>query len=341
MFFYDHRPKLTTHFDRVIHWSRNPELGILTRLSHVSLRDGPVYLNSGVQAVSLSRLIPYLQIPSLRKLYVRNLCDRSRLNLPKDLVSSLTHIDFEEPQEILPNLPRLLQRCPILISFTLEQGRPYDRHCSSGHNFLDVSQLYDPLQRSRPSIRHLHIAFADNGRHTWQDTATPAPSFFGALFDFPSLHTVHMRWSNLIPFHGKSANDPTVPLWTLLPSSLQNLYIENCLMQCSLVLANQLECLITYLRDSRLPLQRLFLQFAYEECKSGQACQTCTKRWPKSRDMELEPAWEGRLRGIKERLCALGVSFQVVERGACVTFPLDHAIRHKWYYSQSGKLYYD
>ncbi|PYI22783.1 hypothetical protein BO99DRAFT_467151 [Aspergillus violaceofuscus CBS 115571] len=329
----------TTHFDRVIHWARKPELGVLTRLSQVSLRDGPVWHNEGaIEAVPLKRMLPYLRIPSLRTLYVRNPCNGSLpRKLLRDLVpisSSLTHIDLEGPHDDLSNLPQFLEWCPNLESFAVEMDQPW--HWRS---WVDVSQLYRPLQKSRSSLRHLHVAFAGDGRQITQDAESPRPTFFGDLSVFPNLHTVHLRWSNLLPFYGSRALEPAQPLRTLLPRSLQNLYIEDCLMQGAWALGDELEGLLQYRREERgLPaLQRLFCQFVHHEGHSrGVPAPSREEKAP-----EPDLAWEGRLRGLQEDLGALGVSLRVIKRGASVPFPPDRALRHNWPLCENGEYYND
>ena len=108
--------KCSVHFERVIHWASNPRLGILTHLKHVLLADGPYLLELGQteSAIPLKRLIPYIRIPSLRKLYVHNACDRTQFDMPSDSVLRLTHLDLLASTDGLPNLSHLLERCPKL-----------------------------------------------------------------------------------------------------------------------------------------------------------------------------------------------------------------------------------
>ncbi|OJJ98254.1 hypothetical protein ASPACDRAFT_61784 [Aspergillus aculeatus ATCC 16872] len=292
----------TTHSERVIQWAKNPELGILTRLARVSLRDGPVWhCDGGIEAVPLKRMLPYLRIPSVRKLYI---CNPGDSPLPRKLrhdpavALSLTHLDLEGPHDTLSSLPRLLKWCPHLESLTIEVDQ-----CWGWRGWIDVSQLYRPLQRSRSSLRHLSIALARHGLETPQDAEHPSPVFFGDLTAFPILHTVRMRWANLLPFfHSTHALQPATPLRTLLPRSLQSLFIEDCLMQASWALAEELDDLLMYRRDEDgLPsLQRLFLQFAPTERHSaGRDALSSSSSSKKKKDPDPHLfAWENRLCGL-------------------------------------------
>jgi hypothetical protein len=117
--------RLTVYLGRVIHWARNPKLGILTRLTRLYVREGPVWQGmGGVEEISLDRLIPYLMIPSLRSLHVLRLTERPGPALPEKVLP-LTHINFQAINENrqgvyqpLKSAPRLLSLCPSLESFT-------------------------------------------------------------------------------------------------------------------------------------------------------------------------------------------------------------------------------
>ncbi|OOF90904.1 hypothetical protein ASPCADRAFT_178571 [Aspergillus carbonarius ITEM 5010] len=335
--------KNSVHFERVIQWASNPKLGILTHLTHISLTNGPPFWESGtaVNAVPLNRLVPYLRIPSLRKFYVVNPCDRSSFNMPKnrDLVLPLTHLDLEAPNERLPNLPRLLERCPNLQSFTLEKGELHSEHA---HNYLDYSLLYQPLRHSRFSLRHLNMTYWSD--RTWQDAEIPTPAFFGSLAEFPNLQTVHMRWSNLMPFLGKAAYDPSTPLRELLPRSLQHLYIDDCLIQCSLSLCGELESLVVHFFETVPLLKMLYLRYAAKEQAPGQGCINCVGgHWSTWRKMIPNPITDGRLLDLQEKFRALDVDFRIIEREAIerearVPFPGDGSIRKTWPWGKSGKI---
>ncbi|PYI14733.1 hypothetical protein BO99DRAFT_449339 [Aspergillus violaceofuscus CBS 115571] len=313
----------TTHFDRVIYWVRNPVLGILPRLSHVFLRDGPAWWDKGAtNAVPLRRLLPYLYIPSLCSLYIRNPCNSS---LPRQLLREqililllLMHIYLQGPSDALLNLPQFFEWCPNLKSFV----------------------LYCPLQRSRASLRYLYVAFAGVARKVEQNVESPRPTFYGNLLGFLNLYMVYMQWSSLLPFHSNCVLEPAKPLRALLPPSLQHLYIEDCLMQASWALASELEDLLQFRREEcGLPaLQRLFCQFVPKERHHNREVAASST---KQDAPEPDPAWEVRLRGMQEGFRALGVSLRVIGRGASVSFPPDRALRHKWPRSENGEYWDD
>ncbi|GLA57487.1 hypothetical protein AtubIFM55763_000857 [Aspergillus tubingensis] len=321
--------KSSVHFERVIHWASNPRLGILTHLKHVLLADGPNLLELGQteSAIPLKRLIPYLRIPSLRKLYVHNACDRTQFDMPSDLVLPLTHLDLLASTDGLPNLSRLLERCPKLQSFTLELGDWGDNHT---HDYLNHSHLYQPLQQSQSSLHHLNLTFLSD--LTEQDAENPTPIFFGRLTGFPNLQTVHIRWGNLLPFVGKGSYNPSIPLQEVLPRSLQHLYIDDCLIQSSWALCCELENLVVHISETVPVLKTLYLRYAVREQAPGQGCIKCTLgHWSNYRMMEADPIIDARLLELQGRFRASGVEFRVIGPGAtAVSFPQDGAIRKKW-----------
>lgn len=273
----------------------------------------------------LNRLIPFLRIPSLRKFYVKNACDRSRFMMPRDLILPLTHLHFQAPSGRLPNLRYLLEGCPYLQSFTLEQDDDWEGDHT--HDYLNFSTLYQPLLRSRSSLRHLNITF--QSYRTWQDAEIPTPAFFGSLAEFPNLQSVHIRWSNLF--------DPVTPLRDLLPCSLRHLYIEDCLIQCSSLMCSELESLLIYLYETVPSLETLYLRYAAKEQAPGQGCIHCVS-WSTWRKMEPDPIIESRLLELQQKSYVLGVNFRVINQEAKVHFPQDESIRKKWSRGRRGKI---
>ncbi|GAT24767.1 similar to An12g01780 [Aspergillus luchuensis] len=92
--------------------------------------------------------------------------------MPKDLPTvQITHLDFECPDTALPSLPHLLNRCSALESFTLQQQ---GWHEYESQYWQDLRQLYQSLQSSRFSLRHLSLTF--NDWNVRQDAKTPTPS---------------------------------------------------------------------------------------------------------------------------------------------------------------------
>ncbi|PWY93147.1 hypothetical protein BO94DRAFT_554692 [Aspergillus sclerotioniger CBS 115572] len=303
----------SVHFEWVIHWASMPRLGILPKLSHVSLIHGPAPWTIGTvgKGVALHRLIPFLRIPSMRELYVINPGDRVPLKLPKDVMFPVKHLDIAWPQEPLRNLPRLVERCPELESFTLEQDYWHDE---TTHSLLDLSRLYQPLRVSRSSIRHLNLTF--NGIRAWQDAEMPRPTFLGTLSDFSNLDSVHMRWSDLLPFRGQAAYHPITSLSELLPSSLRHLHINDCLVQCMLALSCTL-------------LRRVNIRFAMFVQQTGHGCLHCLMHhwrpsWP-----HQEIAAGTRLYRLHRDFNAFGVSLFICPAAMCVPFARDYAIRKK------------
>ncbi|GLA37636.1 hypothetical protein AnigIFM63309_004586 [Aspergillus niger] len=321
--------KNSVHFERVIQWASNPKLGILTYLKHISLRDGPDFweYRTSVGAVPMNRLLPYLRIPSLRKLYVHNVCDRSRFHMPKSLVLPLTHLDLMANDDDLPNLPSLLERCPSLQSFTLEVG---DGTVNHTHQYLNHSRLYQPLRRSQSSLRYLNLIFLSD--RTWQDAEIPSPVFFGSLTEFRNLQTIHMRWSSLLPFLGSGSYDPEKSLRELLPCSLQYLFIHDCLIQSSLALCRELETLEIHYFEAVPLLKALYLEYAVREQAPGQGCMKCVSgHWSNYRMMETDPVIDRRLLDLQGKFRTLGVDFRIIKPGVTAKpFPLDGAIRTKW-----------
>ncbi|PYI06900.1 hypothetical protein BO78DRAFT_460921 [Aspergillus sclerotiicarbonarius CBS 121057] len=304
--FYDHTQKLTVHFDRVIQWAANPKLGILKHLTHLSLRPAPIEQGiDGVEAIPLRRLIPFLKIPSLRYLQVREVIEHGRPTLPDHITSSLAHLRLEQIDEKLSYMPQFLSMCPRLESFSWKQFRLHSK--DSEHYYLNTARFYAPLQRSRDTLRRL--------KFIWQDVEFPRPNFFGSV-----LETIHMRLSDLVLFH-EGTHIPIIPLWELLPQSLKFLYIEDCLIQSSPMLCDELESLAAHLFPNCLLLQKVYIQYALQEQEPGQKCNCMpNRRFPKAVG-KAEPVIEERLIALKTRFLDLGVEFRVIDRGDTVPFP--------------------
>ncbi|PYI34931.1 hypothetical protein BP00DRAFT_462853 [Aspergillus indologenus CBS 114.80] len=326
--------KNSVHFDRVIHWARDPRLGILARLSHVSLASGPVSVlyRYAEQPVPFRRLITFLRIPSLHELHVRTPCDEPRLALQIGSHLPLTHLDLEQTIAVFPSLPWLLKSCSRLELFTLEVNKWHTRNC---HTFPELALLYHHLRRFQSSLRHLNLTFASVGRLLWQEAESPQPSFFGSLREFSNFETVHMRWGNPLPFDGKGAYKSTTPLWEILPQSLRHLFIADYLVYCLQPLCAELESLSLQISDSVPLLRSLYVQFAFAEQESGQRCIKCIDEWVPRRFLELESKGRAQLLDLQIKFGALGVDFRVVEKDEKVPFVQDHAIRKTWFLSEA------
>ncbi|RAK95276.1 F-box protein [Aspergillus ibericus CBS 121593] len=325
-------PKNSPHLEQVIEWARHPKLGVLTQLKHISLKNGPCLweCEHAVNAVPLTRLLPFLRIPSLRKLYVKNPCDRSPPSVSQDLSTiPLTHLDFEAPEEGLPNLPRLLERCTDLQSFTLQQNGWSDKY---SHCWQDLPRVYRSLQRSRFSIRHLNVTFRDCC--LWQDPKTPTPVFFGPLSDFPRLESVHIRWGNLLPFLENRAHTPVTPLWELLPSSLRHLFIDHCLLACSSALYTELKTLLIHYPTHVPFLRTLYLRLAKEREEAG-STPNDPSTW---RPISPDPTTHDRLHALREDFRALSIDFRIFQSDEDVNFGQEYYIRKKWPWGQHGKI---
>ncbi|PWY88962.1 hypothetical protein BO70DRAFT_417850 [Aspergillus heteromorphus CBS 117.55] len=323
--FYDASRRLTTNVDRVIHWAQNPRLGILTRLTDVRLRFGPIYQGmGGFEAILIHRLLPYLKIPSLRRFFV---CDPIESTTPTTAMAMqltekaaslpLTHLRLQPVGEPLTSLPYLLSMFSGLESFTLIQDDHGSQYCRSGnghHDLLDTSSFYAPLLRFQHSLRNLHITFARDIR-IWQAPTLPRPSFLGSLRDFSVLETIRMRWADLVPFdeHG-SQGAPLVPLRSLLPPALRSLFIDDCLVHSLTVLCSELGDLAGSLPGGPCPrLERLDIRSAYREQEPG-GCLWCSPN-PASPVKSVQGAdaiLEERLIPLKERFREVGVHFRVV-----------------------------
>ncbi|KAF3401658.1 hypothetical protein F1880_010069 [Penicillium rolfsii] len=327
--------KTSVHFERVIQWASNPSLGVLTRLSHVSLTNGPAFWETGtaVNAMPLHRLIPFLRIPSLRKLYVKDACDRLRLKLPRDLAPQLTHLDLEAPKGRLPNLPGLLERCTSLQSFTIDKAEWGDGH---GHDRIGFSSIYQPLLGSKHSLRHLNITF--RSFRSWDDAEIPWPVFFGSLVEFPNLQSVHMHCGNLLIVLESAIPGAPSSLRELLPRSLEHFFLEDCLIQNSWLLCKELEKLLIHFSETVPLLKTLYLRYAAREQVFGQGYIDCARHWSKWRLMEPDPVLDSRLLDLQDRFRGLGVDFQVIKPDVPVKFPQDSVIRKKWLWETSGRL---
>ncbi|PYH67821.1 F-box protein [Aspergillus vadensis CBS 113365] len=324
-------PRRSPHFERVIEWASHPELEILTKLRHISLTNGPCIWESelSVDAVPLTRLLPFLRIPSLRKLYVSNPCDLSPLSIPNGLSTALlTHLDFECPDTALPSLPHLLNRCSALESFTLQQQ---GWHEYESQYWQDLPQLYQSLQSSRFSLRHLSLTFSDwNVR---QDAKTPTPVFFGSLSNFLRLETVCMRWGNLLQFTEHGSMKPVAPLWQVLPCSLSHLFIDHCLLQCSSALYTELKSLITHCPTHVPSLRKLYLRFASREQDPSTSADGV-----RAKILTPDPTTRDRLLALELDFEPLKVDFRIFQGDAIVPFGQEFYIRKKWPCGYLGQL---
>lgn len=324
-------PRRSPHFERVIAWASHPKLGVLTKLRHISLTNGPCIWESklSVDAVPLTRLLPFLRIPSLRKLYVLNPCDRSPLSIPKDLSTiPLTHLDFECPNRALPSLPHLLKRCSALKSFTLQQ-QGWHEHQSK--YWQDLPQIYQSLQNSRFSLRHLSLTFSD--WNVQQDAKTPTPVFFGDLSDFLRLETVCMRWGNLLQFTEDQILTPVTPLWQLLPCSLNHLLIDHCLLQCSSALYTELMTLISHCPTHVPSLRKLYLRFASSEQDPSSSADGI-----RAKVIAPDPATHERLLALRRDFDVLNVDFRIFQGDEKVPFGEEYYIRKQWPCGYLGRL---
>ncbi|RHZ46506.1 hypothetical protein CDV55_100743 [Aspergillus turcosus] len=324
---YEPHWRLTVYLDRVIHWARDPKLGILTRLTDLYLRDGPVDVGEGAEeAIPLDRIVPYLRIPSLRGLHVLNLSERPERALPeKDL--PLTHINVQGIHfhrgvySSGESVPKLLSMCSRLQSFTWRSRMFYVDHAyPSTHDFMNPCSLYAPLRRSRETLRELNIAMEGHpdDEDTRQNAQVPRPRFLGSLSDFSVLETINMRLSNLMHFH-EQTHIPITPLWELLPRSLRTLYIRDCLVQSSSMLCRELETLAAHVPTDFPHLQKLGIYFAFKELEPGPGCWSCIGHRPKAIEGTDYVVDDG-IELLKGRFRKLNVDFQVMPRGRALPF---------------------
>ncbi|KAF7159474.1 hypothetical protein CNMCM5623_004812 [Aspergillus felis] len=329
---YEPHWRLTVYLDRVIHWARDPKLGILTRLTHLYVRDGPVNQGEGgEEAIPLDRIMPYLRIPSLRNLHVVNLSERpGRALLEKDL--PLTHINVQGIHfhrgiySSGESVPKLLSMCSRLQSFTWRSGlTDIDHAYPSTHDFMNPCSLYAPLRRSRETLRELSIALEGRpgDEDTQQNVQLPRPRFLGSLSDFPVLETINMRLSNLMHFHERT-HVPITHLWEVLPRSLRILYIRDCLVQSSSMLCHELEALAARVSPGFPRLQTLGIQFAFQELEPGLGCWSCVGHQPKA-IVETDCVIDDGIELLKGKFRELNVNFQVMPRGQALPFSsLEH-----------------
>lgn len=324
---YEPHWRLTVYLDRVMRWARDPKLGILTRLTHLYVRDGPVDQGEGAEeAVPLDRIMPYLRIPSLRGLHVVNLSERPERALP-DNDLPLIHINVQGiyfRQGVYSSgesVPKLLSICSRLQSFTWRSHSTYLDHAyPSTHDFMNPCALYAPLRRSRETLRELNIAMEQHHgeEDTSQNAQVPRPRFLGSLSDFPVLETINMRLSNLMHFHERT-HIPITPLWEVLPRSLRTLYIRDCLVQSSFMLCHELETLATRVPTDFPHLQKLGIHFAFQELEPGPGCWSCIRRTPK-RIEETDYVVDDGIELLKGRFRKVNVDFQVMPRGQALPF---------------------
>ncbi|GFN18831.1 G-protein alpha subunit family protein [Aspergillus tubingensis] len=301
-------PAPTPHFDEVISWAANPESGILTRLTHLTLEESQARFDYKPPGISVIRLIPFLEISSLRHIRVTRIADQNEQALPRKFNSKVTHLDVKQCDKTFTQLPQLLMGCSELESFTwtLEESTHhlFRRPHRPGFHW-EPNRAYDAIYQLRSTLRHLsiksHVCRGDLYLH--HDVEYPQPAYFGSLCDFPVLETLQMRMVNLLPFQ-PGTRVPTSPLWKILPSSLRFLSIDGCLMQTSNMLCDELEDLAAHCQTHLPQLEKVHIAYSHYEKINGQQCLAC--EGPGSvmsyKKVKADPA-------IVARLRALGVKF--------------------------------
>ncbi|PYH30303.1 uncharacterized protein BO87DRAFT_390261 [Aspergillus neoniger CBS 115656] len=301
-------PAPTPHFDEVISWAANPESGIFTRLTHLTLDESQARFDYKPPGISVIRLIPFLEISSLRHIRVTRIADQNEQALPRKFNSKVTRLDVKQCDKTFTQLPQLLMGCSELESFTwtLEESTHhlFRRPHRPGFHW-EPNRAYDAIYQLRFTLRHLsiksHICRGDLYLH--HDVEYPQPAYFGSLCDFPVLETLQMRMVNLLPFQ-PGTRVPTSPLWKILPSSLRFLSIDGCLMQTSNMLCDELEDLAAHCQTHLPQLEKVHIAYSHYEKINGQQCLAC--EGPGSvmsyKEVKADPA-------IVARLRALGVKF--------------------------------
>ncbi|GLB06296.1 hypothetical protein AtubIFM57258_001593 [Aspergillus tubingensis] len=272
-------PAPTPHFDEIISSAAYPDTGILTHLTHLTLRESQPKYYYKPSGIPLIRLIPFLEIPSLRHIRVTRITEQNEQALPRNFNSRVTHIDFEQCDKTITQLPQLLVGCSELESFTwtLEESTHHGFGYPHSPGFhWEPNRAYDSLYQLRSTLRHLSITsrICDGISYRHHDVGYPQPAYFGSLCDFPVLETLEMRMVNLMPFQ-PGTQVPVSPLWKTLPSSLKFLSIDGCLMQTSNTLCDELEDLAVHCQAQLPQLKEVHIAYSHYEKMNGQQCLAC------------------------------------------------------------------
>ncbi|KAI2999432.1 hypothetical protein CBS147346_7606 [Aspergillus niger] len=308
----------TPYFDSVIHGAAKPGSGILPRLTHLTINEAHLRWHHKRSGIPLSQLAPFLRIPSLRYIRVGQLTENNKQALPRDFSCGITHIDIEQCDKTITQLPRLLSGCSKLESFTwaLEESTHHfynDPHSPAYH--WNPNRVYAPLYEARSTLRHLTmISYECSGNmFLFHDLEYPQPAYFGPLCDFPVLETLNMPMVNLMPFH-PGTHVPVSPLWETLPSSLKSLSIYGCLLQSSHMLCDELEDLAAHCQTHFPLLNMVYIVYSSFEKINGQQCRACRGELSPKYDMvKRDPVIDGRLEALKVRFKMLGVILAVNE----------------------------
>ncbi|GKZ37623.1 hypothetical protein AbraIFM66950_009272 [Aspergillus brasiliensis] len=291
----------TPHFDSVIRRAANPEQGILTRLTHLTLAETPPKFYDP-QGIPLDRLVPYLKIPSLRYIHVKRITEQKKQAVPPNFRCGITEIDLEQCATTISQLPRLLSGCSKLEAFTwiLEESNRHRRmHPHSPGFHWEPHRAYAPLYQVRSTLRRLSItSHPHNGSEfLFHDDVYPQPAYFGPLCDFPVLESLCMRMVNLMPFR-PGTRVPVSPLWKILPSSLRTLHITDCLVQTSHMLCDELEDLVAHCLTHLLQLKTVSITYTHFETAFGQPCISCPGGSHRRAAMRGDPVIERRLQAL-------------------------------------------
>ncbi|BCR97167.1 uncharacterized protein AKAW2_30486A [Aspergillus luchuensis] len=304
-------PAPTPRFDEVISSAACPESGILTRLTHLTFKESQPTNSYKPLGIPLARLIPFLEIPSLRHIRVTRITEQNEQALPRNFNSRVTHIDVEQCDKTVTQLPQLLMGCSELESFTwtLEESTPHRFGYPHSPGFhWEPNRAYDSLYKLRSTLRHLSITshICDGISYLHHEVEYPQPAYFGSLCDFPVLETLQMRMVNLMPFQ-PGTQLPVFPLWKTLPSSLKFLSIDNCLKQTSNTLCDELEDLAVHCPTHFSQLEEVHIAYSQYEKINGQQCPAC-QGWSYS-NVKANPALVARLLALVYKFGKHRVSF--------------------------------
>ncbi|KAL4932927.1 uncharacterized protein BDV17DRAFT_287295 [Aspergillus undulatus] len=236
------------------------------RLREVSLRQANG-LDGVTGTFSTSQAMPFLQMPALKSLCVDSLIEyRGPVDEQTD---EQADVDEQTPVEAAPSLQslpppkpevqaqslteitlsmsngfngmsELLSSCPSLKSLKYQHS---DAHLLS--EGFQPSAFFNSLSANKSTLRTIHL---DNlGEHlpfTISGLNETHEQPFGSFADFTALKDLRIRLPNLLDMQWQLNFEPSVPLTEVLPTSIEELYIESCKENTLPVLLRQVNGLL-------------------------------------------------------------------------------------------------
>jgi hypothetical protein len=176
-------PRVSPHLTFAILGAANSLSSHLTHLRHLEIEMAP---NPNDHGLAVDRVLPFLKLPSLRSIATRGL-ESGPFELEEDL--EITSICLSDLDIFIPEVPRLIARCPKLERFEhlASKEAPYILQGSGPFAF------YDPLCKCRDTLKILSLTMdPPNDARLWQ-TSILTRSDGASVISVSSLFYKHCR----------------------------------------------------------------------------------------------------------------------------------------------------